>query len=75
MALWRRDNTGRPTGEGPTFHSDAGSRYTSIHFAETLALEGIAALIGSTGDAYDSALAESTIGLSKNEAIRDDSLP
>lgn len=42
-------------------------------FAETLALEGIAASIGSIGDAYDSALAESTIGLFKNEAIRDDS--
>ncbi|TXP84271.1 transposase, partial [Escherichia coli] len=42
-------------------------------FAETLALEGIAASIGSIGDAYDNALAESTIGLFKTEAIRDDS--
>lgn len=41
--------------------------------ADTLVLEGIAASIGSIGDAYDSALAESTIGLFKNEAIRDDS--
>jgi transposase InsO family protein len=49
------------------------AQYTSIHFAETLALEGIAASIGSIGDAYDNALAESTIGLFKNEAIRDDS--
>ena len=45
----------------------------SIHFAETLLLEGIAASIGSIGDAYDNALAESTIGLFKNEAIREDS--
>lgn len=49
------------------------AQYTSIHFAETLALESIAASIGSIGDAYDNALAESTIGLFKNEAIRDDS--
>lgn len=48
-------------------------QFTSISFAETLALEGIAASIGSIGDAYDNALAESTIGLFKNEAIRDDS--
>lgn len=41
--------------------------------AETLLLEGIAASIGSIGDAYDNALAESTINLFKTEAIRDDS--
>ncbi|MEF2978099.1 integrase core domain-containing protein [Subtercola sp. YIM 133946] len=48
-------------------------QYTSINFAETLLLEGIAASIGSIGDAYDNALAESTIGLFKTEAIREDS--
>lgn len=36
-------------------------------------MEGIAASIGSIGDAYDNSLAESTIGLYKTEAIRDDS--
>ena len=51
-------------------HSDAGSQYTSIAFAEMLVLEGIAASIGSIGDAYDNALAETTIGLFKTEAIR-----
>jgi len=50
-------------------HSDAGAQYTSIAFAETLVLEGIAASIGSVGDAYDNALAETTIGLFKTEAI------
>jgi putative transposase len=45
------------------------SQYTSIAFAETLVLEGSAASIGSVGDAYDNALAESTIGLFKTEAI------
>lgn len=73
MGLWRRDRAGHPVGEGLVHHSDAGSQFTSVAFAETLALEGIAASIGSIGDAYDNALAESTIGLFKNEAIRDDS--
>ena len=49
------------------------AQYTSIAFAETLALEGIAASIGSVGDAYDNALAESTIGLFKTEVISKDS--
>lgn len=69
MALWRRDHTGRPVPAGMIHHSDAGSQYTSIRFTETLALEGLSASIGSVGDAYDNAAAESTIGLYKNEAI------
>lgn len=73
MGLWRRDRAGHPAPTGLVHHSDAGSQFTSVSFAETLALEGIAASIGSIGDAYDNALAESTIGLFKNEAIRDDS--
>jgi len=79
MGLWRRDRTGHPAGDGLVHHSDAGSQFTSVSFAETLALEGVAASIGSIGDAYDcehhgvNALAESTIGLFKNEAIRDGS--
>ena len=51
--LWRRDRAGQAIEAGLVHHSDAGSQYTSIHFAETLALEGIAASIGSIGDAYD----------------------
>jgi hypothetical protein len=43
-------------------------QYTSIVFAETLVLEGIAASIGSVGD-YDNALAETTFGLFKAEAV------
>ena len=69
MALWRRDHEGCRVDEGLIHHSDAGSQYTSIAFAETLGLEGIAASIGSVGDAYDNALAESTIGLFKTEVI------
>ncbi|WP_370268066.1 integrase core domain-containing protein [Streptomyces sp. V4I8] len=51
-------------------HSDAGSQYTSFALAEHLDKAGIAASIGSTGDAYDNALMESTIGLFKTELIK-----
>jgi putative transposase len=69
MALWRRDHTGRPVPDGMIHHSDAGSQYTSIRFTETLALEGLSASIASVGDAYDNSVAESFMGLFKNEAI------
>jgi putative transposase len=54
-------------------HSDAGSQYTAVHFAETLYLAGFKPSIGSVGDAFDNALAETTIGLYKTEAVREDS--
>lgn len=73
MALWRRDGAGHHVGDGLVHHSDAGAQFTSVSFAETLAMEGIAASIGSVGDSFDNALAESAIGLFKNEAIRDGS--
>jgi putative transposase len=73
MALWRRDHTGRPVTPGMIHHSDAGSQYTSIRFTETLALQGLSASIGTVGDAYDNAAAETVMGLYKNEAIRADS--
>jgi putative transposase len=41
-----------------------------VHFGETLELEGILPSIGSVGDAYDNALAETTIGLYKTECVR-----
>ncbi|MGF7120506.1 transposase InsO family protein [Rhodococcus sp. BE178] len=79
MALWRRDHGGHAVADGlihpPPSTScrgcprDAGSQYTSIALAETLVLEGIVASIGSAGDVYDNALAESTIGLFKTEAV------
>lgn len=69
MALWRRDHTGRPVPAGMIHHSDAGSQYTSIRFTETVALEGLVASIGSVGDAYDNAAAETVMGLYKNEAV------
>jgi putative transposase len=54
-------------------HSDAGSQCTSVRFAETLMLAGLAPSVGSVGDAYDNALAETTIGLYKAECTRDGS--
>jgi putative transposase len=69
MALWRRDHTGRAVPRGMIHHSDAGSQYTSVRFTETLALEGLSASIGTVGDAYDNAVAESAFGLFKNEAV------
>ncbi|MER7001421.1 IS3 family transposase [Streptomyces sp. NPDC000410] len=71
MALWQRDREGRPHTPGDLLHhSDAGSQYTSFKLAEHLDAAGIAASIGSVGDAYDNALMESTIGLYKTELIK-----
>ncbi|UTX33999.1 IS3 family transposase [Micrococcus luteus] len=56
IALWDRDRHGHPVQPGELIaHSDAGSQYTSLRFAEHLAAEGIAASIGTVADAYDSA--------------------
>lgn len=71
MALWQRDRDQRPHVRGElTHHSDASSQYTSFKLAEHLDAAGIAASIGSVGDAYDNALMESTIGLFKTELIK-----
>lgn len=63
------DHTDRRVGDGLIHHIDAASQYTSIALAETLVLAGIAASVGSIGDAYDNALAGTTIGLFKTEAV------
>ncbi|MCY0955347.1 IS3 family transposase, partial [Streptomyces sp. H27-S2] len=71
MALWQRDRDGFPHQRGELIHhSDAGSQYTSFRLAEHLDAAGIAASIGSVGDAYDNALMESTIGLFKTGLIK-----
>ncbi len=70
MAVWRRDHYGHPVEPGLIHHSDAGSQYVSLNFTESLALQGISPSIGSVGDAYDNALAESIIGLFKTEVVR-----
>jgi putative transposase len=69
-AAAERRRQGRPLSGDTIHHSDAGSQYTAVHFGETLMLEGLKPSIGSVGDAYDNALAETTIGLYKTECIR-----
>ena len=49
------------------------AQYTSVKFGETLSLSGLIPSIGTVGDAFDNALAETTIGLYKTEAVRADS--
>ena len=70
QAVAYRRRQGHPLGEGAIHHSDAGSQYTAVHFGQTLFLEGLTPSIGSVGDAYDNALAETTIGLYKTECVR-----
>ena len=52
-------------------HSDAGSQYTSYDYSQTLDDHQVLASIGSVGDAYDNALAESFVDSLKTELIRD----
>jgi putative transposase len=60
-------------GDGPTdliHHSDRGTQYLSLRYTERLADAGIEPSVGSRGDSYDNALAESVIGLFKTEVIQ-----
>jgi putative transposase len=65
QALYDRDTDGRLV-----HHSDRGTQYLSIRYTERLAEAGIEPSVGSRGDSYDNALAESVIGLFKTEVIR-----
>ena len=56
--------------DGLIHHSDRGVQYLSIRYTERLAEAGIEPSVGSRGDSYDNALAESIIGLFKTEVIR-----
>lgn len=58
------------TPEGLVHHSDRGTQYLSMRYTDRLADAGIAPSVGSRGDSYDNALAESIIGLFKTEVIR-----
>ena len=65
QALWARPDT-----HDLVHHSDRGVQYLSIRYTERLAEAGIEPSVGSVGDSYDNALAESVIGLYKTEVIR-----
>ena len=57
-------------GGGLVHHSDRGVQYVCIRYSERLAEAGIEPSVGSVGDSYDNALAESINGLYKTEVIR-----
>jgi putative transposase len=65
MAIWSRTQTL----EGLVHHSDRGVQYLSIRYTERLAAAGAVTSVGSRGDSYDNAMAESIIGLYKCELI------
>jgi len=66
MARWTRGTRL----EGLVSHSDAGSQFTSVRYGERLAELGATPSIGSVGDSFDNALAETVNGLYKTELIR-----
>ena len=66
MARWLRGTTL----DGLRCHSDAGSQFTSVRYGERLAEIGAVPSIGSVGDSFDNALAETVNGYHKAELIR-----
>jgi transposase InsO family protein len=65
MAIWSRRDV-----DGVVHHSDRGVQYLSIRYTERLAEAGAVTSVGSRGDSYDNALAETMIGLYKTELVR-----
>jgi transposase InsO family protein len=64
QAIWSRSGI-----EGVVHHSDRGTQYLSIRYSERLADAGAQPSVGSVGDSYDNALAETIIGLFMAEVI------
>ncbi len=64
QALWSRQET-----KGLIHHSDRGSQYLSIRYTERQTEANVVASVGSVGDSYDNALAETINGLYKTEVI------
>ena len=69
QAIWQRKT---PDNKDLVHHSDRGSQYLSIKYAERLAAAEIDLSVGTVGDAYDNALAECVIGLFKTEVLLSD---
>ena len=70
QAVWTRNRRRTADFTDLVHHNDRGSQYTSIRFGQHLAEAGIAGSVGTTGDSYDNALAESINGLYKTELIK-----
>ena len=69
QALWQRAGQGADV-TGLVHHSDRGVQYLAIRYTDRLAQAGAVTSVGSKGDSYDNAAAESLIGLYKTELIR-----
>ena len=69
QAVWTRQRDDRSL-DSVVAHTDRGSQYVSIRYTERLAEAGIAASVGTVGDSYDNALAETINGLYKTELIK-----
>jgi putative transposase len=69
QAIWARSGRGRGLDE-LVHHSDRGVQYLAIRYTERLAETGAVNSVGSRGDSYDNALAETIIGLYKAELVR-----
>jgi len=67
MAMWTRRGAQL---EGLVHHSDRGSQYVAVRYTQRLAEAGAVRSVGSRGDSYDNAMAESVVGLYKAELIR-----
>jgi putative transposase len=67
MAMWTRRGIQL---EGLVHHSDRGSQYVAVRYTQRLAEGGAVRSVGSRGDSYDNAMAESVVGLYKAELIR-----
>jgi putative transposase len=65
QALYSRTGT-----DGVIHHSDRGTQYLSIRYTDRLSEAGLESSVGTVGDSYDNALAETIIGLYKTEVIR-----
>jgi putative transposase len=69
QAIWARSGRGQRLDE-LVHHSDRGVQYLAIRYTERLAETGAVNSVGSKGDSYDNALAETIIGLYKAELVR-----
>jgi putative transposase len=70
MAVYTRIREGHDDFKNLIHHSDKGSQYTAADFIKLLALHGVRVSTGSTGDAFDNALAETVHGLYKTELVK-----
>ena len=69
QAIWERNRQGAVL-ERLIHHSDRGVQYLAIRYTERLAENGAVSSVGSRGDSFDNAMAESIIGLYKTELVR-----